>query len=341
MALDRTERQKLGVRKWVQPGCRGTLMWCTGTCKTRAALMALKGFLSKNPGKVVTIVVPTDNLKIQWIAELNKYRLGGTANVEVVNSAIKLDDPVDLLILDECHRFGSKSFITIFDKRRPKMVLGLSATFSRLDGRHILLEKYCPICDTILIDEAIENKWLSSYKEYKVLLEVDDIQEYREANASFVQHFAFFENDFNVAMNCVSNIIYRRTYGKKIGIDAKTMDAITFEWRRAMSFRKEFVMNHPKKVEIAQKIINNRLDKKIITFSATIKQAEKIGIGYTVHSGKTKRKNRMTIAEFSNLRTGVINASKALDEGTDIPGLNTAIVLCNSSSQTQKTQRVG
>lgn len=30
MALDRTERQKLGVRKWMQKGCRGTLCWSTG-----------------------------------------------------------------------------------------------------------------------------------------------------------------------------------------------------------------------------------------------------------------------------------------------------------------------
>ena len=30
MTLDRTERQKLGVRKWIQSGCRGTLQWCTG-----------------------------------------------------------------------------------------------------------------------------------------------------------------------------------------------------------------------------------------------------------------------------------------------------------------------
>ncbi len=99
-------------------------------------------------------------------------------------------------------------------------------------------------------------------------------------------------------------------------------------------------MDHPKKLEITKKILDKRPNSKAITFSATIKQAEKIGRGFVVHSGKTKKKNRLTIGEFSDLNSGVINTAKSLDEGVDIKGLNLAIILCNSSSSTQKTQRV-
>ena len=38
---------------------------------------------------------------------------------------------------------------------------------------------------------------------------------------------------------------------------------------------------------------------------------------------------------------GNVNTAKSLDDGADIPGLNLAIVLSNTSSPTQKTQRVG
>lgn len=38
---------------------------------------------------------------------------------------------------------------------------------------------------------------------------------------------------------------------------------------------------------------------------------------------------------------GVIHTAKSLDEGADIKGLNLAIILSNTSSQTQKTQRLG
>lgn len=341
MILDRTERQRLGVKKWINAGCRGTLQWSTGVGKTRAALTAIKGFLTKNSGKNIVVVVPTEHLKIQWIKELSLYSLLEFVKVEIINSSIKSDTQIDFLILDECHRIPSDTFYEVFAKRLPKIVLGLSATFNRLDGKHELLDKFCPVCDVITVKEAIENKWLAPYREYKVIIEPDDIATYKEATRQFNEAFSFFDYDFKLTMDCMTNIIKRRMYGKKMGIDAKSMDGIVFTWGRALRARKDYVMNHPKKLEIARRIIESRQGQKIITFSSTIAQAEKIGYGCVVHSGKTKKKNRMTIEEFSELKTGVINTAKSLDEGSDIKGLNVAIVLSNTSSQTQKTQRIG
>ena len=111
--MDRTERQKLGVRKWIDSGCRGTLNWSTGVGKSRAALMAMKSFLAYKNGSV-KIIVPTENLKNQWINELVKYNLLNCASVEIINTAIKSSDKTTLLILDECHRYGSDQFFQIF-----------------------------------------------------------------------------------------------------------------------------------------------------------------------------------------------------------------------------------
>ena len=340
MALDRTERQKLGVRKWINAGCRGTLQWSTGIGKTRAAIMAIKGFLTKNPNKIIKVIVPTEHLKIQWISELFKYKLNQYVSVEIINSAIKINDEIDFLILDECHRIPSDTFYEVFAQRNPKFVLGLSATFSRLDGRHQLLDRFCPVCDIITIKEAIQNKWLSEYQEYKVIIEPDDIEVYQKLSKEFNDSFSIFNFDFKLAMDCLTNIVARRVYAKKIGISPKDIDAIIFTWQRALRGRKAYVMNHPKKIEITQKIIEARINEKIITFSSTIAQSEKIGYGYVVNSGKTKKKNRITIEQFSKLNRGVINTAKSLDEGSDIPGLSVAIILSNTSSQTQKTQRV-
>lgn len=341
MILDRTQRQLLGITKWRDSGCRGTLQWCTGVGKTRAALTAVKGFLTKNSGKIIVVVVPTDHLKLQWISELNKYRLLEYVRVEIINSAIKIDSHVDFLILDECHRIPSETFYEVFKQRNPSMVLGLSATFSRLDGRHELLDKFCPVCDVISIKEAIDNKWLSPYKEYKVIITPDDIEEYRQLNKTFNEMFAIFNFDFELAMNCLTNIVKRRVYAKKMGIPASDMDGIVFSWQKALKGRKAYVMNHPKKLELTRKILAYRQDKKAITFSATIAQAEKIGGGYVVHSKQTKKKNRISVEEFSQLPFGVMHTAKSLDEGADIKGLNLAIILSNTSSQTQKTQRLG
>lgn len=303
--------------------------------------MAIKGFLTKNKDKNIVVVVPTDNLKIQWIQELATNSLIHDVTVEVINSAIKRFDKIDFLINDECHRYASSSFIALFSNRNPTFVLGLSATFSRLDGRHELLNQYCPVVDVITVKEAIANKWLSPYKEYKVIIEPNDIQIYKDLTRQFNESFSVFNFDFNLAMTSMTNIIKRRMYAKEIGMSAKDMDAVVFTWGRCLRARKDYVMNHPKKVELTRKIIEARSDKKIITFSATIKQAEKIGGGFLVHSGKTKKKNRISIEDFSKLGVGCIHTAKSLDEGSDIPGLNVGIILCNSSSSTQKTQRRG
>lgn len=364
--MTRDERQQYGVKKWIENGCRGTLQWCTGVGKTRAAIIAIKSFLTKNVDKKIVVIVPTEYLKLQWLNELSKFQLFNVVAVEIINSAIKQPSAVDFLILDEAHRMAADTFYQVFTLRRPKIVLGLSATFSRLDGRHELLNKYCPIVDVLTVQEAIQNKWLSPYKEYKVLIDPDDIDVYRQHNMEFLNAFAYFENDFTLAMQCVGGIkvnnrivkpshFVRYEYAQRLCTLSRhsakyketvnqifaEVTAMAFTWSRALQARKKYVMDHPKKIELTRKILAARPNKKTITFSATIKQAEKIGGGFVIHSGKTKKKNRITMEEFAPLKTGVVHTAKSLDEGADIPGLELAIILCNTSSQTQKTQRLG
>lgn len=339
--MTRNEKQREAVKKWIASGCRGTFAWATGVGKTYGAILAIKSFLTKNKGKNIKVIVPTDQLKVQWALELEKFGLLSDVQVEIINSAIKYSENIDLLILDEVHRYASDSFFKVFEVKKPKLILGLSATFNRLDGKHKLLEKYCPVIDIVTVKDALQNKWLSNYREYKVLLEVNDYEYYLEASNKFNEMFSIFNFDFNEAMKCVTDVRYRRIYAKSLGIDHKDMDGITFTWQRNLRARKEFIMNHPKKIEITRKILESRKNSKAITFSGTIKQAEKIGIGNVVHSGKTKKKNRLSIEEFNLLTAGVLNTSKSLDEGADIKGLNLAIILTNTSSPRQKIQRIG
>lgn len=364
--MTRSERQKIAIEKWIKSGGRGTLQWCTGSGKTRAALIAIKSFVEKNVNKKIVVIVPTEYLKDQWLEELVKYNLHHYVSIEIINSAIKINTPIDFAILDEVHRIAADTFFKVFSQRSPKLILGLSATFSRLDGKHAILAFYCPIIDTLSISEALENNWLSPYIEYKVSIETEDIEEYRKHNLEFLNAFSYFNNDFALAMSCVNGIRrgkilikpshfvryeyaqtlctldrYHPRYKEVVSSIFKDVTAMAFTWSRSLHARKNYVLNHPKKIDLARKILTARPYSKAITFSSTIKQAEKIGVGYTVHSGKTKRKNKLTIDEFDRLSIGVINTAKSLDEGKDIQGLNLAIILSNTSSQTQKTQRVG
>ena len=110
---------------------------------------------------------------------------------------------------------------------------------------------------------------------------------------------------------------------------------------RCLQQRKKFVMSHPKKIEIAKKIIAARKDKKIITFSATIKDAESLKVGYTLHSKKKPKENKAILDEFTKMSCGVLNSSKSLNAGLNIPDINCGIIISGTSSNIDAVQRIG
>lgn len=338
--MTRTERQNLGIDRWRDAGGHGSLVWSTGTGKTRAALMAIERVTSRNPDLVIRVIVPTKVLKDQWERNIEQQQWDLDLKVMVLNTAAKNPFNCDFLIIDELHKANSLIFRELFNQCHPSLILGLTATYERLDGfEKEVVDHYCPVCDTITVKEATENGWLSPYKEYKVLLNVD-LTEYNKANKEFIQHFSFFDFDFNLALSCVTNIFAQQKVAKMMNCQLKEVKAHAFAWNRALHFRKEFIANHPKKIEIAKKIIEARSDKKIITFNTSIEQCEKYGFGYIVHSKQSKKKNADILEEFSHCTSGVIHSSKLLIEGLDCPGLSVAIITGFNSSKTSKVQEV-
>ena len=102
------------------------------------------------------VIVPTEVLQIQWINILKVNNLNTT--VHIINSVIKKDWKTDFLILDEVHLFVAETFIEVFNRINYKMLLAMTATLDRLDGKETLLNKYCTVIDVITIDECILNK---------------------------------------------------------------------------------------------------------------------------------------------------------------------------------------
>lgn len=350
--MTRDERQEICRKKWILNKCRGTLVQPTGCGKTYSALKCLKSVINKYPQMRILVVVPTDNLKIQWRRQLDEWGMEFTADVQVINTIVKHNWNIDILCIDECHRYASDVFSQIFTQVKYKYILGLTATFERLDGKHELLNKYCPVIDEITIIEAKANKWVSDFTEYQVLLDVDDISTYKEYNKTFTASFEYFNFDWNLAMSMVGpqGFVNRAKYRDQICKDSseekrkQVFQEITFhsiQFMRSIQKRKAFINNHPKKLEIARKIIKSNPDAKIITFSNNVKMAEAIGIG-EVYTGKdSKKKARANLEEFNNANCGVINSVKKLIEGADIQGLSIAIMLGIDSSEIRATQARG
>ncbi len=322
--------------------------------KTWSAIKAIKSIVNKYPNIEFIVVVPTDNLKEQWEEYINTNNLSYNGNVVVINTAIKNNYITDILIIDECHRANATTFRNIFNTISYKYILGLTATFERLDNLHKeVIEKYCPVIDEITLEEALNNGWISEFKEYQVLIEVDDIDVYKQYNKDFIKHFEFFDFNFDLALSMIGKNGYQNrvklrdslcTSGdyndKKMMLQTITYHATGF--MRATQARKAFINNHPKKIEIARKIINSRQSQKIITFSNNIKMAESIGCNGKVYSSKeSNKKNRITLDEFKNGDFQVLHSSCKLNEGADLKGLSVAIILGLDSSKIKSVQRRG
>ena len=99
--MDRTERQELCIKRWIDAKCKGSLELATGFGKTKTALDAISKFLTKNPGRVVLVSVPTDEIKQQWIKGLADRGLFMNVQVEIINSIVKHDWTVDMLVIDK------------------------------------------------------------------------------------------------------------------------------------------------------------------------------------------------------------------------------------------------
>lgn len=253
--------------------------------------------------------------------------------------------------VSELHTSAANTLISVFESVKYKLILGLTATFERLDERHKLLEKYCPIIDTVTLQEAQLNGWVSQYNEYLVLIDVDDIDVYKQYNKEFTEHFEFFQFDFNKALSMIgpSGFKNRLAYRDELcnGDDSKKKEilkTITYHatgFMRAIQLRKKFVYEHPEKLRLAEEIIKYRPDKKIVTFCANTKVAESFSIG-KVYTGKdSKKKNRTTIEEFSSKKSGVLHTCKLMEAGADISGLSVGIMLGVNSSEIKSQQTRG
>ncbi len=312
--ITRTERQLTGVKKWFQSGGQATLIYCTGFGKTRTALEVIKILYQKKKDLTVLVTVPTEVLKKQWLEKVKELNLLNNVKVEIINSIIKQRWNVDLLVNDEIHLYASDSYLRVFTSVHYQMILGLTATLERLDGKEYIIKEYCPVCDEVTIEDALQNNWISPYKEYCVLLDVD-LTKYNEMNCKFLGYFSHFDYQFDIAMKCATNFKYRQQYAKKQNIKLKELTVISMDWMRMLQGRKKFIMSHPKKFEIANKIINARKDKKIITFSATIKDSETFNTPYILHSKKSKQKNEEMMERFNKADCGILSSSKAADVG--------------------------
>lgn len=359
MEIDQSKlnRQNLFIDKWVANKGIGTLVACTGFGKTYAAMLIMQRMQKRFPNRKFHIVVPKIELKLQWEELLKELKLSN-AEVSVINGLVlrKKKIKVDLLILDEIHRYPSDSFYKLFELIEYTFILGLTATIERLDGKHTLVEEKAPVLDTISLMEAKRKGWVSDFREYNLptpYTEADQ-KEYAQVNKSFHYYFSFFQHNFN-------RLLAARQGDKEVLLDTQLLFDIDKDTAYKMSvMAMQFMHKRKSLLQLASgkrraiiDIIKLNPDKKILIFSESAKFANivakdvnSIGEGricmpFHVDIKAKKRRDAIRLYKSSKSKVRVLSTVKSLDEGFSEEDVEIAIIASGTSNPTQAVQRTG
>jgi superfamily II DNA or RNA helicase len=181
--ISRDDRQAKTLKLFIENDFNGGFEAVTGFGKTRVCLNIIKEYLPKS----LCVVVPTLILKEAWIKHLKSIKIKG--DVLVINTAYKTIAEYDMLVIDEAHKSVSENFIKLFDNLKHNKLIWLTATVERADGRHELLIRKAPIVDTVSLEEALENEWVSPFELIKIPIKLtkEESDKLEDLNEQFLK----------------------------------------------------------------------------------------------------------------------------------------------------------
>lgn len=355
---------------WLRRNRCGIVEAVTGTGKTLVGLAALADALQRS--ERVLLLVPSIVLQLQWrdriAASLPLARVGLLGDgsddstdesrrvlVAVVHSAsvraTRLANRYQLVIADECHRYGAESFrLALLDCAPAR--LGLTATFERADdGVEAVLRPYFGDSFSYSYDEATADGVLASF----VVADVG-------TRLSPPERAKFDEAD-RLCRRARSKLIQDHGFPTDPGLfmqraneAAKTM----FGWFGAGKLAKQYVKSFRDRQDALSEsreriVVLDYLASSIVQSGRALLFTESIdaamnaltrlqGLGVSAgayHSGVGKAERAKTLELFATGRLQALVAVRALDEGVDVPDVDLGVILSASRTKRQMIQRLG
>lgn len=314
--------------------------------KSFLAVEIIKRIFEKEPKMKVLIVVPKNViLEDTWYPEMYKNginlpdigvfygKVKEYAKITLTNvqnlSHIELPK-FNCIILDECHNVTERIF-DIIDQKDWKYMIGLSATFERRDNKHWKLARlfeynvfnYTP-------RQALDDGVLNPFNFMSISVEMDDIT---------------YEKYLDLTKQL--NLIFQAygTFNQIIRGNKGIKNKMLF----LFSERKQLLANYPRKFYVAQEICKKHRGDKIIIFNQYNTQTNKLYWfmlecdvkACVVHSGIKDERRQESMIGFKTGKYNVMLTSKVLDEGYNLPSIDTGIIMAGDSVKRQTIQRMG
>jgi len=305
--ISKQERQLECVEKWRNAKGIGTLLLPTGFGKTYTGFLIAETYLerTKDIDAHVHILTPSVEIAKQWAKQIKPqyaeqmtvYGAGHVLNGNGEEVIIK----TGLLIVDEIDAFYSDERFKIVDGTliEYKYILGLTATWEDIHGRHEKMDSVCPVIDTITEKEAISKQWISQFLEFNLGIKLDEVRqiEYTELSEEIANLMSKFgRGGLDIAKNCLTggfdkNDKYREGivwctawatkngWRKNLDLSQSSDRIIDDNWnpQKVMGYakqvmlqirlRKTFIYSANEKLKPAVKIIEKFDDLKTICFS--------------------------------------------------------------------------
>ena len=378
--------QKEAISVWVGENYRGIFDMATGTGKTFTGLGAISKISEDlNDELAVIIVCPYQHLVEQWVDDIVKFNIQPIigyssssqkdwkkrlskavrdqklrreksffcfvcTNATFTNSFVqeqiaKIKSSV-LLVVDEAHNFGAKSYAKLLDERFTYR-LALSATLERHrdeEGTAALYSFFGKKCIEYTLERAIAEEKLTPYKYYPVLVYLNDeeLETYEQLSYEISKH----------VIKGRGGKVKLDSYGEILAIKrSRIVAAAALKLVKLKEVIAPYKDDHfllvycgatnvlppnadksvvdegdMKQIEAVTRILGNEFDMKVSKFTAEENIDERNAIKQHFKDGDDLQ---------------AIVAIKCLDEGVNIPGIRTAFILASTTNPKEYIQRRG
>ena len=368
------EYQREAIRSWFKNNGKGIFKMATGSGKTVTALSTVTELFKKGGVQALIIVCPFKHLVLQWDVECRKfelepilaldsrakweplltgslYRLGSetvpfvcviatnaTFGGGAFQAHIKHFPPKTVFIADEVHNLGADNL----SRSLPEFIpfrLGLSATPERwMDeaGTERIFEYFDGVLTPeFTLADAVRAGVLARYRYYPLLIELspDEREKFLLLSARIAKAFASggsLEDDSPVGALLVER-------ARLVGSASGKLDALRAliqereDWSHMLVYCGDGSVEDPisttemRQIDVVTRILGAELGLRVAQYTATTPLSERSRLADDLVSGDLQ---------------GLV-AIRCLDEGVDIPSVQTAIILASSRNPRQFIQRRG
>ena len=341
--------QKDAYEAWIRNNYRGVIVLPTGSGKTIIGLWSIQDVRQKT-----LIIVPTIDLLYQWKEKI-KAMLGysdvgifGAGEKEIKNITVttyssaylnveQLSDKFGLIIFDEVHHLPSEKYAIIAESLLAYKRLGLSATPERTDNLHLQLETLVgPIVFRLAPKTLREKGFLAEYEIKRIYVDLppDIAEEYKKYRNLYLSYAKRLGLDFSVDPFMRFEQLIRFSGKSKIAHNALV----------ALEKSRKIALNADVKIQKLNHLLNLHKQDKVLIFTRYTDMVYRIsatfGIPLITHK-TTPSERKKTLSAFKEGQITKLVTGEVLDEGTDVPDANVAIIVSGTGSQRQYIQRLG